>query len=149
MINNKGFVLMETIIVMSVISLSMIVLYSTYNKIINNSGTVTNYDSVQDLYTAYYTYKFSDEIDKLESKEILENLDIVDIYYFSTDDVKDIVDNNFDYTKYDGSIINYINNIKNSINMACEGDSGKCLTVVKLKRNNQFYFAKYEEAYNI
>lgn len=143
--NNKGFVLMETIIVMSVIALSMIVLYSTYNKIISNSGSVTNYDNVQDIYTAYYAYKFKD---KLSDENVKGNLDIVDIYYFSTGDVKNIVDGKFNFKEYNGSTINYINSIKNSVNMDCDTDSNTCLTIVKLKRNNQFYFAKYEEAYN-
>ena len=42
--NNKGFVLMETIIVMSVLSVALMTLYSSYVKIMANSKDKNFYD---------------------------------------------------------------------------------------------------------
>ena len=46
LIKNKGFVLLETIIVMSVLLIGMILLYSNYNRIFMNSGKISYYDNV-------------------------------------------------------------------------------------------------------
>lgn len=50
--NNKGFVLMETIIVMSVLSLALMTLYSSYVKIMTNSKAKNFYDTPETLYIA-------------------------------------------------------------------------------------------------
>lgn len=50
--NNKGFVLMETIIVMSVLSLALMTLYSSYVKIMSNSKAKNYYDTPEALYIA-------------------------------------------------------------------------------------------------
>ena len=50
--NNKGFVLMETIIVMSVLSLALMTLYSSYAKIMANSKAKNFYDTPEALYIA-------------------------------------------------------------------------------------------------
>ncbi len=62
--NNKGFVLMETIIVMSVLSLALITLYSSYVKIMSQSKSKNLYDTPEALYIAdaikqAYEYKTS------------------------------------------------------------------------------------------
>ena len=51
-IKNKGFVLLETIIVMSVLLIGMILLYSNYNRIFMNSSKISYYDNVEDMYTS-------------------------------------------------------------------------------------------------
>lgn len=50
--NNKGFVLMETIIVMSVLSLALMTLYSSYVKIMANTKAKNFYDTPEALYIA-------------------------------------------------------------------------------------------------
>lgn len=50
--NNKGFVLMETIIVMSVLSVALMTLYSSYVKIMANSKAKNFYDTPEALYIA-------------------------------------------------------------------------------------------------
>ena len=50
--NNKGFVLMETIIVMSVLSDALMTLYSSYVKIMANSKAKNFYDTPEALYIA-------------------------------------------------------------------------------------------------
>ena len=50
--NNNGFVLMETIIVMSVLSVALMTLYSSYVKIMANSKAKNFYDTPEALYIA-------------------------------------------------------------------------------------------------
>lgn len=152
--NKKGFVLIETIIVMSVITISMIILYSSYNKIVTNTGKITYYDNVQDIYTAYYAYKLNNKLGyngtttEIITEEnayynVLNNLNINKIYYINKNDVdnKIVKENKPFILNYDGTTINYLNSIKNNI---AECTSDPCLTIVKIKRNEKYYFAKYE-----
>lgn len=123
MINKKGFVLIETIIVMSVLLIGMIILYSNYNKMIINSSKVNYYDNVEDIYAAYYAYKYVNDLtitpwnnnsiyevitnppntdtnnmskNKIEEsfKGIFDNLNIETIYYFSKGGFEKIFDEN-------------------------------------------------------
>ena len=171
MLNKKGFLLIESILVMSVLLVGMILLYSNYNKIILNYGKVSYYDNVEDLYTAYYTYINKDAIgynnenvqiiDLVnQPNEVLNNLDIEKIYYFKKEAIEKIfasVNSSDETTKndntnldwYDGTTINYLLSIKNKSAIdSCKEDNEPCLTVVKINRDGYYYFAKYE-AYNV
>ena len=122
---NKGFVLLETIIVMSVLLIGMILLYSNYNRIFMNSGKISYYDNVEVMYTAYYVYLNKDTINTssngvvdVSDNEVLKNLGIERIYFID----KDVFTNL--YTKevsncenldslncFDGSTIAYLKSI--------------------------------------
>lgn len=150
-LNKRGFVLMETIIVMTVLSIALIYLYTTYVKVLGSASKVSYYDNVEDMYTAYYASRLYDKITNEEislNSEIITNLDIVNIIYMSKSDMDNLynyeIDNNI--LKYDGSTIDYIRSVENEVknrvkNKTC---NDPCLTIVKIKRNNKFYFAKYE-----
>ena len=114
--NKKGFVLIETIIVMSVLLIGMIILYSNYNKMIINSSKVNYYDNVEDIYAAYYAYKYVNDLttpawnsnsiyevytiptdtdnENDEFKKIFKNLNIETIYYFSKGGFEKIFEEN-------------------------------------------------------
>ena len=161
-IKNKGFVLLETIIVMSVLLIGMILLYSNYNRIFMNSGKISYYDNVEDMYTAYYVYlnkdtinTSSNEVVDVSDNEVLKNLGIERIYFID----KDVFTNL--YTKevsncenldslncFDGSTIAYLKSIENKSDVDKCAENNDCLTIVKIKRGNHYYFAKYE-AYNV
>ena len=161
-IKNKGFVLLETIIVMSVLLIGMILLYSNYNRIFMNSGKISYYDNVEDMYTAYYVYLNKDiintsssEVVDVSDNEVLKNLGIERIYFID----KDVFTNL--YTKevsncenldslncFDGSTIAYLKSIENKSDVDKCAENNDCLTIVKIKRGNHYYFAKYE-AYNV
>lgn len=169
MLNKKGFVLLETIIVMSVLLIGMILLYSNYNKLFINYGKISYSDNVKDIYTAYYAYQKRENIGfnngDIESiivnnltnefNEILNNLDIEKIYYFKKDAFNNIfINQNGNCSNlnklicYDGTSINYLKSIENKTDINKCVDNDVCLTVVKIKRNGYYYFAKYE-AYNM
>lgn len=161
-IKNKGFVLLETIIVMCVLLIGMILLYSNYNKIFMNSGKISYYDNVEDMYTAYYVYLNKDTMNTnsngvvdVSDNEVLKNLGIERIYFID----KDVFTNL--YTKevsscenldslncFDGSTIAYLKSIENKSDVDKCAENNNCLTIVKIKRGNHYYFAKFE-AYNI
>ena len=161
-IKNKGFVLLETIIVMSVLLIGMILLYSNYNRIFMNSGKISYYDNVEDMYTAYYVYlnkdtinTSSNEVVDVSDNEVLKNLGIERIYFID----KDVFTNL--YTKevsscenldslncFDGSTIAYLKSIQNKANIDKCKEKKDCLTIVKINRQGHYYFAKYE-AYNV
>lgn len=150
-LNEKGFVLMETIIVMTVLSIALIYLYTTYVKVLGSASKVSYYDNVEDMYTAYYASKLYSKIKNHEieiTSDIIKNLDIVNIIYMSKDDL----DNLYNYETenhiltFDGSTIDYIRSVENEVKNKIKGKTcnDPCLTIVKIKRNNKFYFAKYE-----
>lgn len=162
MLKNKGFVLLETIIVMSVLLIGMILLYSNYNKIFMNSGKISYYDNVQDMYAAYYVYINREVINSnnakvidVDNNNILSNLDIVKIYFINKDIFEKLYDNSnpncetFDSLDcFDGSTIAYLKSIENKSEVDKCGNNDDCLTIVKIKRDGHYYFARYE-AYNI
>ena len=161
-IKNKGFVLLETIIVMSVLLIGMILLYSNYNRIFMNSGKISYYDNVEDMYTAYYVYlnkdtinTSSNEVVNVSDNEVLKNLGIERIYFID----KDVFTNL--YTKevsncekldsldcFDGTTIAYLKSIENKSDVDKCKENKDCLTIVKINRKGHYYFAKYE-AYNV
>ena len=169
--NKKGFVLIETIIVMSVLLIGMIILYSNYNKMIINSSKVNYYDNVDDMYTAYYAYKYVNDLATWNSdndykvikiddslgenfKKIFSNLNIETIYYFSKKGFENIFsekDGNCEDKPnqllcYDGTTINYLRSIENKNDTSKCDDSNQvpCITIVKINRDDHYYFAKYE-----
>lgn len=145
-LNKKGFVLMETMIVITVLSVALIFLYTTYVKVLGNASKVSYYDNVEDMYSAYYASKLYGKINNNEisiNSDIITNLDIVNIIYLSKDDILGL--NNTNVLNYDGSTINYIRSIENEVKntIASKTCNVPCLTIVKIKRNNKFYFANY------
>ena len=146
-LNRKGFVLMETIIVMTVLSIALIYLYTTYVKVLGSASKVSYYDNVEDMYTAYYASKLYSKIDNKEiekNSDIITNLDIVNIIYMSKDSIINLSKD--DILQYDGSTIDYIRSVENEVKNKVKDKTcnDPCLTIVKIKRNNKFYFAKYE-----
>jgi len=65
--NQKGFVFIETIIVVAVLITSLLYLYSTFIALSNNERRRLLYDDVSYLYRAYYVKKYftSQRIDRI------------------------------------------------------------------------------------
>ena len=51
---NKGFVLMETIVVIVVISVALLTIFSSYNKILSKVKSENKYDTSEYIYMTYY-----------------------------------------------------------------------------------------------
>ncbi|MBQ3021111.1 MAG: prepilin-type N-terminal cleavage/methylation domain-containing protein [Bacilli bacterium] len=54
---NKGFVLMETIVVIVVISVALVTVFASYNKILSKLKTENKYDTSEYIYMTYYIKK--------------------------------------------------------------------------------------------
>ena len=54
----KGFVFIETIIVMVVLTIGMIVIYSSFSSVLNSSKRRVTYDDVAYIYRSYYIQEF-------------------------------------------------------------------------------------------
>ena len=53
-LNKKAFVLLETIVVITVLSVTLIVLYASYSKIISDSRKKMFYDNTEYIYKTQY-----------------------------------------------------------------------------------------------
>lgn len=54
----NGFVMIETIIVISVLSVGLISMYASYALILNKTNTISNYDMPSDVYRSYSISKY-------------------------------------------------------------------------------------------
>lgn len=88
--NKKGFVLMETIVVIVVVSVALLTIFSSYNKILSKLRTENKYDTSEYIYMTKY---IKDYMQKNQS--VLE---------ISVDDIS-------------ANITNYLSNISNSNNL--------------------------------
>lgn len=70
----KGFALLETLIVITFLSVSLLLLYSTFTNMIDNSRKNILYDDVSNIYKAYYTKEYLKlgELTNIETDNIKE-----------------------------------------------------------------------------
>lgn len=64
---NRGFVIIETIITVVVLSTSLLYLYSSYSSIINREETRLYYDDVAYIYRTNYVRKFLESYTNIEA----------------------------------------------------------------------------------
>ena len=68
--NKNGFIFMETIVVISVLSITLILLFASYSYILRKSRTKKTYDVTETIYKTYY---FKQIVDSLNGGVGLEN----------------------------------------------------------------------------
>ena len=119
----KGFALLETMIVITFLAVSLLLLYSTFSGMVNNSKKNYLYDDASLIYKTYYV------------KEYLLQNNLED--YYNKEDIIELSDNNFnegvkklvndldiqkmylikydlqDYAKLDNNLKNYLNTLTN------------------------------------
>ena len=135
--NIKGFVMIETIIVIIILTVGLISLYSSYSVILSKSKVKSNYDNIEYLYKAYFIGNYlvdnnvfsnftiykQDTLDN-DLNFIIDNLSIDKIY---------VIPKNFDYKvkipNLDGSSIAYFNKWK-------DYDENKINIIVKFKTDD-------------
>jgi len=117
--NNKGFVMIETIIVITILSIGLISLYSSYNLILSKASTKSYYDNAEHVYKSYFIGKYLENNGHLNFsgnfKEILIEGDLIDIanvfevdaIYVAKGSYSNISSKDF-LLQLDGSTINYI-----------------------------------------
>lgn len=144
-LKNKGFVFIETIVTVLVLSTSLLYLYNSYNNIIDKEETRVYYDDVAYIYKTNYIKRFLEEN---------ANIEYVKSEAFKKSYVTSIgnaFDNFFNEAQLEENMNNSLENILNNFRVnqmflvkrnyidECDGSetSGKC------------YFNATDNAYNL
>ncbi len=85
--NKKGFVFIETIIVVCVLLASLMVIYSMYVSSVNANNRGLRFDDTAKLYEAYYVYKYLDSFDLDILKDKIRNGSFYEIIYPGRSDI--------------------------------------------------------------
>ena len=67
---NKGFVLIETIVVIVVIGVSLLTLYSSYNRILSKVKAENKYDNSDYMYMTYYIREYLKKDNSITAEDI-------------------------------------------------------------------------------
>lgn len=123
--NNKGFVLMETIVVIVVISVALLTIFTSYNKILSKLKSENKYDNSEYIYMTNYiktymqekcssvvpqninnsvTDHYNESPCKVKDATGIDNFKVKKIYVLSN--INDGGDEKF--KKFDGYMIDYI-----------------------------------------
>ena len=115
--NNKGFVFIETIIVICVLTISLMSLYANYNKIISNTKELNTFDTTEYNYKTYFLKKkYMSDSDfnssdppckSIPNPFALDASDTSNIKICKLTNVSSYTDD--DLKKFDAYIIDYLN----------------------------------------
>lgn len=75
---NKGFVLMETIVVIVVISVALLTIFSSYNKILRKLKTENKYDTSEYIYMTNYIKEYLQDNTKCNPSLSADNILAID-----------------------------------------------------------------------
>ena len=97
MMNKKGFVFVETIVVCAVLSISLVTVYAAFAMLVKNQKTRSNYDQAVYNYRSYYLVKYlnvitCDQEVSIDDDEIKNSLDITKAICVSADKLNDYKD---------------------------------------------------------
>lgn len=106
--NRKGFMMAEVVVVSSIVLITLVSFYVSYNKIISEYNKRIDYYDVTTLYDLAYVRKNISDISKYDSMELLVDGDDKKVYYLNTAHLKslEVANQTFkDYLNYlDGSV---------------------------------------------
>src|SRR5574344_533524 len=106
----NGFVMIETIIVMTVLSVGMISLYATYSLLASKATTKSKYDNAEYIYKTYFiaknkTCKFASNIETITNlNKVATSLGANKIYCIMN--ITSVVKDNL--LSFDGTTIDYL-----------------------------------------
>ena len=169
--NKKGFIVIETIIVMSILAIGLIGLYSSYTLIVKNSKANSNvvnntflalqiseYKKYTTTNTNTYYIEIYDNNTQFRRRECnttnctsssilsTEEYNIyknlnIDKIYISTKTFSDLYNSNV-ILNMDGSTINYLQSIKNNPDIKKD----ESIIIIKVKNDNINEFSFYQES---
>ncbi|MBE6154014.1 MAG: prepilin-type N-terminal cleavage/methylation domain-containing protein [Firmicutes bacterium] len=143
----RGFALLETIIVITFLSVSMLMLYGTFNNMINNSKKNILYDDASNIYKVHFVKEYL-SLNNLNN--LLDNSDIKTISCdnFGFESCNKIIDefniNKIYLSKYDLKEYkedNYTSNFNNYMNTLSNKDNFKYRFIVEFNNNNTYSYA--------
>ena len=143
----KGFALLETIIVITFVSVSLLLLYGTFTNMFNNSEKNIIFDNASDIYKTYFLkeYLAMDHLNDLLKNENIINISCAN---FEKSDCETLIKNyhisniyiskydlkNYDKSKYKANFNEYLNSVTNKDNYLYR-------LIVEYKNNNTFSYA--------
>ena len=135
----KGFALLETIVAVSILAVSLLMLYGTFLNMVNNSKRNILYDDVSNIYIAYYLKEYL----SLNELDVSQDINIIDI------DNKDLINklniNKIYVTKYDLKNNNNLNNygsmFKEYVRSLSNKDNFKYRFIVEFKNKEEYAYA--------
>lgn len=146
----KGFVFVETIIVIVVVMVLLVTIYSSFSLILNNIKRKENYENINDIYKINLILKlFTRDIDQnyvnltmnncntymtADCDDVMYDLGI-DSIFINKISLKTILDSNPDFS---APFIAYINSLDKETNYI----------VITCIRNEQMHFASLEFEFN-
>ncbi len=118
----RGFALLETIVVITFLSVSLLLLYGTFSNMISNSKRNLLYDDASNIYKVYYikeylgldNFKVNGDIEEIDCdglvsgcNKLLDSFEVENMYitYY---DLK-----NYDSDLYSSSFNNYVDSLSN------------------------------------
>ncbi|MEG2457962.1 MAG: hypothetical protein RSB41_03635 [Bacilli bacterium] len=144
----NGFVFLETIVVLSVLMITLIGIYTSYNFIINNSKSKIYYDNINDVYKVNIVKKLISnlEVPTNENYKILENTTCTSS--MNADCTAVLGRFNVNQVVIISNVVESINSpsgIKNSMKAYLRTlDKEKKHLVVSFNRNDKIYYASIE-----
>lgn len=139
--NKRGFVLVETLIVSTIVIISLMSLVVSYNNIINKTNMSQNYDNINDIYKIYYLKKLintdennlyitNDNCEEYISPDCINIYNSLNIKYILISDGSSDIKSNSNY-----------NNTLNEYLKSNSLISGQKRIIVEFNRFNKYYYA--------
>lgn len=145
----KGFVFLETLLVMVVLSIAVLGVYSTYVSVTSNIDSRTYYDNIGDLYKTEIVRNWIDENNLITSENYIKITSSNCSSYMSITNCSDYMD----YLQIENIYINNSNivtllelndsRLSNSLKLYIKtmNNDNKRYIIVNYKRNNKNYYS--------
>lgn len=79
MIKKNGFVMIETIVVITILTIGLVSLYASYSLILSKSVTKSNHDNISYIYKAYHVAKYLEDTNQLTFTGNFKTVPITDV----------------------------------------------------------------------
>lgn len=145
MINKRGFVLLETVIVLLVAVICMLGLFLTYSFLIKNLDQAKHYDNINDVYKLNIFYKVMKENGFPSDDFIKINNDNNCIQYFDANCQSLMTELNIEYILYinkdiDSILVNPLNLTNTDINYLKRLEHNYSYLIGVYQKNDEYYY---------
>ena len=143
----KGFALLETIIVITFLSVSMLMLYGTFNNMINNSKKNILYDDASNIYKVHFLKEYlslnnlNNLLDNSDIKTIsCDNFEIESCSKLINEfDINKIYLSKYDLKEYKED--DYTSNFNNYMNTLSNKDNFKYRLIIEFNNDKTYSYA--------
>jgi len=143
----KGFALLETLIVITFLCVSLLMLYSTFTNMVNNTKKNILYDDASNIYKAYYLkeYLTINDLDNVFDNSDIKEITCEDFNFISCQNLlKEMNINKLYVTKYDLKNYNkdnYPSYFNNYIDTLSNKDNLKYRLILEFVNNDIYSYS--------